>query len=48
MTNNIFSADCKTEKTLIISSGAPIADVARRLSSYVSEAAIKKGEAFAQ
>lgn len=48
MTNNIFSADCKTEKTLIISPGAPIADVARRLSSNVSEAAIKKGEAFAQ
>lgn len=48
MTNNIFSADCKTEKTLIISSGAPIADVARRLSSDVCEAAIKKGEAFAQ
>lgn len=48
MTNNIFSADRKTEKELVISRGAPIADVARRLSSDVSEEAIKKGEIFAQ
>lgn len=48
MTNNIFSADQKTEKELVISRGAPIADVARRLSSDVSEEAIKKGEIFAQ
>ena len=48
MTNNIFSADCKTEKELLISAGAPIADVARRLSSFVSEDANKKGDAVAQ
>ena len=48
MTNNIFSADQKTEKELVISRGAPIADVARRLSSDVGEDAIKKGDAFAQ
>lgn len=48
MTNNIFSADCKTEKELLISAGAPIADVARRLCASVSEDAIKKGDAFAQ
>ena len=48
MKNSIFSADCKTQKSLIISEGAPIADVAKRISVKVSEDAIKKGAEFAQ
>ena len=48
MTNRIFSADLKTEKNLIISVGAPIADVARIISADVNESAIKKGDDFAK
>ncbi len=45
--NKVFSEDFKTEKELIISEGAPISDVAKRISLDVSEEAVKKGDAFA-
>ena len=48
MHNPIFSEDVRTDKELIITPGAPIADVARTITSDVSEAAIAKGNAFAQ
>ena len=47
MTNNIFSADCKTEKELLISAGAPISNVAKRISADADESIIEKGNAFA-
>ena len=45
---NIFSADFKTEKELKTSAGAPIADVAKRISADVDGILIKKGNEFAQ
>ena len=47
MNKSIFSADCKTEKELLISAGAPISNVARRISADVDESIIEKGNAFA-
>ncbi len=48
MAKNVFSADFKTEKELIISAGAPIESIGRRISADAAEALIKKGNAFAQ
>ena len=48
MTNKIFSEDCKTNKELIITPGAPIANVLRRIGTDVDAHAIQKGDAFAQ
>lgn len=48
MTGKIFSEDCKTKKELIITPGAPIENVRRRIGANVSEDAIKKGDAFAK
>ena len=45
---NIFSADFKTKKELKTSAGAPIADVAKRISADVDGVLIKKGNEFAQ
>ena len=45
--NKVFSEDFKTQKELIITEGAPISDVAKRISLDVSEEAVKKGDAFA-
>ena len=48
MSKTIFSPDCVTDKELVITEGAPIADVARFIdSANVSEEIIKKGDAFA-
>jgi hypothetical protein len=47
MNKSIFSADCKTEKELLISAGAPISTVARRISAEVDESIIEKGNLFA-
>jgi hypothetical protein len=44
---NIFSADFKTKKELKTSTGAPIADVAKRISADVDGVMIKKGNEFA-
>ena len=48
MTKSFFTGDVKTDKELTISAGAPIADVARRISADVDEEKIQKGNAFAQ
>ena len=48
MAKHVFSEDFKTEKELLISPGAPIADVAATLSADVSQAVIEKGNAFAK
>ncbi len=48
MSNKVFSEDMATDKELIISEGAPIAEVARTITSDVSEEAVKKGDAFAK
>ncbi|MBP3599806.1 MAG: hypothetical protein J6J30_01875 [Clostridia bacterium] len=48
MANKVFSEDMATDKELIISEGAPIAEVARTITSDVSEEAVKKGDAFAK
>ena len=45
---SIFSEDMATDKELVISEGRPIEDVARTITSEVSEDAIKKGDAFAK
>ena len=45
---NIFSADFKTKKELKTSAGAPIADVAKRISADVDGVLIKKGNEFAK
>ncbi len=46
--NKIFSDDILSDKELIISEGAPIADVSKRISLDVSCDAIKKGNEFAR
>ena len=48
MNKSIFSADCKIEKELLISAGAPISTVAKRISADVDESIIEKGNLFAQ
>ncbi len=48
MKNNVFSPDYETTKELIISEGAPIAEVARTITTEVSEEALKKGEIFSK
>lgn len=48
MTKQVFSADFKTEKELIISAGAPIESVGRRIPAETREAVIEKGNAFAR
>ena len=48
MNSGVFSKDAVTEKELIYSPGEPISDVAGRILSDAEEAAVKKGEAFAQ
>ena len=48
MAKNVFSADFKTEKELKTSAGAPIKDIARRISADVDKALTKKGDIFAQ
>lgn len=48
MANKVFSEDMATDKELIISEGAPIAEVTRTITSDVSEEAVKKGDAFSK
>ena len=48
MTKQVFSADFKTEKDLIISAGAPIESVGRRIPAETHEAVMEKGNAFAR
>ena len=48
MTENVFSTDCKSEKELKVSAGAPIANVATRISADVDDRLIQKGNTFAQ
>lgn len=48
MDRTVFSPDCKTEKELTYSPGAPIANVARTITAAVSEETLRKGEAFAE
>ncbi|MBQ4119486.1 MAG: hypothetical protein IJD45_03760 [Clostridia bacterium] len=48
MTKKVFTDDILTSKELKITEGAPIADVARTITTEVSDIAIKKGDAFAQ
>ena len=48
MANKVFFEDMATDKELIISEGAPIAEVARTITSDVSEEAVKKGDAFSK
>jgi hypothetical protein len=45
--NTIFSSDIVPENPLVETEGRPIADVARTITSEVSEEAVKKGDAFA-
>jgi len=47
MKKNVFSEDFQTEKELIITPGAPIADVARTITVHVSPEVLAKGDAFA-
>ena len=47
MKNNVFSPDQPTAKELVITPGAPITEVAKRISAIVSEEALQKGDAFA-
>ena len=47
MTEHIFSDDIKSEKELVELPGAPIEDAAIRISSQVSDEAVKKGDVFA-
>ncbi len=47
MKNNVFSPDHPTAKELVITPGAPITEVAKRISAIVSEEALQKGDAFA-
>jgi len=42
----MFKNDCITQKELVISEGAPIEKIKRRISAEVSDEALKKGEAF--
>ena len=48
MKNSVFSSDYPTKKPLIISEGAPISDVARRITADADQKAIEKGDAFAR
>lgn len=48
MENKVFSNDVQTTKELIITTGAPIKDVAKTITSNATKEAIKKGDAFAQ
>ena len=47
MTEHIFSDDIKSEKEQVELPGAPIEDAAIRISSQVSDEAVKKGDVFA-
>ena len=47
MANKVFTEDMATDNELIITEGAPIGDVARTITSEVSDEVIKKGDAFA-
>ncbi len=47
MCKNVFSQDFRTDKELVITPGAPIADVVRTITSDVDEETIKKGDCFA-
>ncbi len=46
--NTIFSSDIVPENPLVETEGRPIADVARTITSEVSEETVKKGDAFAK
>ena len=48
MTEKFFSDDCKTESEPIISEGAPIENVIRRISADVDVSLVQKGDAFAR
>lgn len=48
MYNKVFSKDFETNKTLVVTPRAPIANVARTISDKVSADALAKGDAFAQ
>lgn len=48
MLNKVFSEDCATQKELAVVGGAKISDVARTMTSAVSDEALKKGERFAK
>ena len=48
MNKTVFSPDCQVDKELVVVKNAPIPDVARTITSKVSEEAVKKGDAFAQ
>lgn len=48
MKNKVFFKDIQTKKELIITEGSPIADVARTITTDISEDTLKKGEMFAQ
>ncbi len=47
MKNHVFTADFSTTKPLTITEGAPIADVAKTLTTNVSADVLEKGSAFA-
>lgn len=43
----LFQSDCPSKKELVLTPGAPIGDVARRIGTDVPEGAVQKGDAFA-
>ena len=47
MKNNVFSKDHPTSKLLTVTAGAPIAEVARTISTNVSKEIVERGDAFA-
>ena len=47
MNSHVFSPDHPTDHELQITPGAPIAEVAKRISANVSEEALQRGAAFA-
>ena len=47
MKNHVFTADYPTTKPLTITEGAPIADVAKTLTTTVTADVLEKGSAFA-
>lgn len=46
--NKVFTPNIETSKELMITEGAPIADVAKRITYNTDETALKKGKAFAK
>lgn len=48
MKNHVFSQDYQTDKPLIITPGAPIANAQKTLSSDVNKSILKKGDLFAR